>query len=355
MKSLLRPHIEQILRRLPVSRVAFAERDALAAQLRASAPAVQSAYAAAIFQLPPSLCSVEIKAEDGRSFGLIIASENRGPYEERILATREYSEIARLLIAVLKGHGVLIDLGANVGTVTLPVAMTGSRVLAVEMLPENSLRLRLAALVNRFPHVRIVQAAASDADGLTNYLGGEAFARVSADGSQMALSLTLDTIVAGIDLAEPGFLAGELAIKLDIEGHEYRALQGAERLLARRPIVVFEAIEMEGNCGDATRCKLMLQDMNYRLFMLRDRILVPKAASDLQEELVADFLALPAERTFEIGYEIRQPSHAEQMRWLAQTAAASPDHRTHATRVLARLAAEDAAFARVSAELRQSL
>jgi FkbM family methyltransferase len=39
MKRILRPHIERILRRLPVSRVAFAERDAFAAQLRALAPA----------------------------------------------------------------------------------------------------------------------------------------------------------------------------------------------------------------------------------------------------------------------------------------------------------------------------
>src|SRR3954451_4991132 len=37
MKSFLRPHVEWILRRLPVSRAAFAERDSLVAQLRTSA------------------------------------------------------------------------------------------------------------------------------------------------------------------------------------------------------------------------------------------------------------------------------------------------------------------------------
>jgi FkbM family methyltransferase len=43
VKSFLRPHVERILRSLPVSRVAFAERDALAAQIRALAPALSDA------------------------------------------------------------------------------------------------------------------------------------------------------------------------------------------------------------------------------------------------------------------------------------------------------------------------
>jgi FkbM family methyltransferase len=47
MKNLLRPYIEWIFRRLPVSRVAFAERDALAAQLRALATAMPTGSEAA--------------------------------------------------------------------------------------------------------------------------------------------------------------------------------------------------------------------------------------------------------------------------------------------------------------------
>jgi FkbM family methyltransferase len=305
--------------------------------------------------LPPFLQSVEITAEDGQSFWLVIAEESRGPYEQWILATRDYSEIARLLIAILRGRGTLIDLGANVGTVSMPVAMTGSRVLAIEMLPENCLKLNLAVLVNGFPQVRVVQAAVSSTDGIVKYQGEEAFATVTAEGTQKALALTLDTIIAGLDLADPGFINGELALKIDIEFYEFRALQGAQRFLRRRPIVLFESIELEGGHGQATDCKVLLEKMDYRLFMLKDRILIPKAAFDLQEELVADFLALPAERSFEIGYEIRRPSHVEQMRWLTALATGSPNHRIHATRVLARLAAEDTAFARISADLRGSL
>jgi len=42
-----------------------------------------------------------------------------------------------MLKKTLNGTGTLLDIGAHIGTIALPVAATGSRVVAIEMNPAN--------------------------------------------------------------------------------------------------------------------------------------------------------------------------------------------------------------------------
>jgi tRNA G37 N-methylase Trm5 len=91
------------------------------------------------------------------------------------MPNRHFSHLASLFLQLLRDDGTLIDLGANIGTVCLPVAASGRRVIAVEMNPRNVLKLALAALVNRFPNLRIVQAAVTDTDGVVGHVGDAAW------------------------------------------------------------------------------------------------------------------------------------------------------------------------------------
>lgn len=298
---------------------------------------------------------------DGKTFDLVVSRESPGTYERAILATPHESENTRLIRCILGGAGTLIDLGANIGTIAIPIGCTGSRVLAVEMLPENCLKLGLSVLANRLSRVRVVQAAASETDGVLNFDGTEAWGAVANDGSQRAVALSLDTIVASALLAEPDFLDGEIVLKMDIEGYEHQALLGAGSFLKRRPIVLFESVETEGEPGVAYKCKAVFESLDYRLFMIRATVLVPKFSRDVQEEYVSDFLAVPAEKIEAVKarlrgvYEFRTPEAEEAIAWMQASAFHSPNHRTHVSRVVERLAKCDPTFAAKAEALRVRL
>jgi FkbM family methyltransferase len=238
------------------------------------------------------------------------------------------------------------------------VAAAGSSVIAVEMLPGNCLRLMLAALANGFSRIRVVQAAVNSSDGMLPFSGDEAWGTVVKDATQQAVALRLDTILTDAARENPTLLRPPFALKIDIEGHEYQALLGADRFLAdHRPIVIFESIQRDDGIETTRDCKDLLIAGGYHLFMLRERLLIPKAASDIQEELVGDFVAVPSERVGTIrerlvGFEIRQPTMEERLRWLVTLSKETNEHRQHAIRVIDTLGQDDAAFAAASADLR---
>ena len=187
--------------------------------------------------------------------------------------------------------------------------------------------------------MRVVQTAVGSVDDLLTYSGDEAWGTVSQGPGPQAVAMRLDTILDETALVMPTLLRPPFALKIDVEGHEYHALLGAERFLEQhRPTVLFESIET-GGANDRTReCKDLLVSAGYSLFMLKDGILIPKTSADVQEELVADFSALPPGAVPPLGHEVRQPTTEERTAWLDALEAVSPDHKHHAERVRARLA-----------------
>jgi len=119
MKNFLRPHIERILRNLPVSRVAFAERDALASQLHALLPMLSKADA------------------DANCFDIIFQMEQYDPrnLEEAVPSARSLEE--RIEITALCHDADVLPRVANAGAVVrqedgtdVQIMHNGIRVLA---------------------------------------------------------------------------------------------------------------------------------------------------------------------------------------------------------------------------------
>jgi FkbM family methyltransferase len=218
-----------------------------------------------------------------------------------------------------------------------------------------------AALANRFSRFRVVQAAVSSSDGMLSFSGDEAWATVVKCGNQQALTMRLDTILMDVGRENPDLLRPPFALKIDIEGHEYQALLGASRFLAEhRPLVLFESIERKDGVERTKECKELLIASGYHLFMLRERLLIPKSVNDVQEALVGDFAAVPSERTDGmrerfVGFEIRQPTMEERLRWLVTLSKETDQHRRHAIRVIDTLGQRDLAFAEASADLRMDI
>ena len=153
-------------------------------------------------------------------------------------------EERRWIRDTLRAGDVALDLGANVGllTVTMAAAVGGSgHVVSFEPLPAAAEMLKISVRENGFEdRVRIEAAAVGDHGGTVHlldapngnlsasHLVGEADTRATVE----ALMVTLD----GQDLPRPVRL-----IKADIEGAEPLAFTGAERLLREdRPLILCE-------------------------------------------------------------------------------------------------------------------
>jgi FkbM family methyltransferase len=207
---------------------------------------------------------------------------------------KKNGDLALLILNYLDGHGTLFDVGANIGMISLPVAVTGSHVLGVELVPENCLYLHLSVMKNRLSNVRIFQAAAGYYQGITGYAGEEGTAYVTPT-DHPAVALPLDDIA---DLAEQqgaGFLQQPVFLKIDTEGYELNVLKGASRIFKDiNPIIAFESITIEGSNLDREwrrrQVKLLLEDQGYHLNMYHKHTLVPRSANDLQEGQIAEYI-----------------------------------------------------------------
>lgn len=304
------------------------------------------------FSLPKGL---RICAMTGVQQGYFLAfSDTHSAYEAGVERLGAPDNNARLLMALLGGAGTLVDVGANIGTIAVPVAIRGSSVIAVEMNPENCLKLWIAAEANRLQTFHIVQAAASDHDGMVKFTGREAWGHVNEEGIP-ALSLRIDTILSRFrGVPDP------IVFKLDVEGHEAAVLRGAGGTLQRvRPIVLFEALEIEGAAFSQGRAaKLLLEGAGYELYLTRGNILCPRTAMDMQEGHVTDFLGVPRERRSVLdtlganGVSVRQFTLEERLKWITEMVSGPGiAHQRHAAGVLLRLEREDPELSKSAAPM----
>ncbi len=163
----------------------------------------------------------------------------------------ETLELATELIRTSIGRDALvgttlIDVGANIGTTTVPALLSGTfeRALAIEPEADNFSDLRLNVQLNSLEsRVVAVRAAASNCEGSTRLLvrpGRSGKHRLHGpreskrDGVEVS-TMTIDALLQreGISPANVGLLW------IDAEGSEDRVIAGATAILeARRPIVL---------------------------------------------------------------------------------------------------------------------
>lgn len=128
------------------------------------------------------------------------------------------------------GQGdVVIDIGAHVGAVSLPIAVRGARVFAYEPDPDNFWVLMLNKQRNRASSLSAFELAVSSRKGHAAFVRGRSFAEGSLQeaGSVFAGSdsgvLTVGTTTLGAIFAEHAIDYVKL-LKIDCEGGEYDIL-----------------------------------------------------------------------------------------------------------------------------------
>ena len=134
-----------------------------------------------------------------------------------------YERKNALLLASLCQPGMTVfDVGANAGYFTILFATAvgeHGRVIAFEPDPQNLLALNRHASLNRLSDVIVVGSAVADRGGQTNFDCSASMGKVANEGALKVPTCSLD------DYRMPDL------VKMDIEGGEVIALQGAGNIL----------------------------------------------------------------------------------------------------------------------------
>ena len=143
--------------------------------------------------------------------------------------------IQQCLARELRTGDVFYDVGANAGFFSLLASKcvgSAGKVFAFEPLPENACSIRSQLELNDINNCTVVQAAVSDRDGTIEFSSGEDTstahikgARGEEDGGPMFSVRTISLDQFTQETSPPDF------IKMDIEGAEILALEGAAAIL----------------------------------------------------------------------------------------------------------------------------
>jgi FkbM family methyltransferase len=170
-----------------------------------------------------------------------------------IMPAREHG--VRSIVEGCIGPGsIFVDGGANLGFYSILAAKragSGGRVIAFEMMPDTAALLRSNVAANGPLAIEIDERALSDRDGQSVNAsvepGQHGQASIVKEGAHGRKVIEVKTVT--LDSALLGYGPIDL-IKLDLEGAEYAALQGAKSVLARTSCVVFESNERDHRIFD---------------------------------------------------------------------------------------------------------
>lgn len=200
-------------------------------------------------------------------FTMLVSGTDEGIGRELAFYRIHEPMVTRLLPGFVRLGDTVLDIGANIGYYTLLFSQlvgADGMVVAVEPHPQNVHLLELNLRLNRVMNVKVVPVAISDEVGMAQMFVSEGSnwhsLHLTERTSHKTITVpttTIDTIVAqlgrSIDL-----------IRMDIEGWEIKALQGAEGTLKRDlPSLVMEIHPDYMQQGELRRFLAWLQSFRY--------------------------------------------------------------------------------------------
>lgn len=215
---------------------------------------------------------------------------------ERIMWANAYERpLIALLKRIAKPDWIALDVGANVGAVTLALARllgTSGHVHSFEPGPPNLQRLRANLSLNPalLPRVTVHAAGVSDSPGELRWQeedGNPGNALLGTHGTHTVPVLRLDDFVMQQKLTRIDF------IKVDVEGMELNVFRGGLQSLQRhQPVLYFETLarfrsEHEGK-NLSLIAQMLTESAGYNLYRLtRDGALLPVNGHNFADYTVA--------------------------------------------------------------------
>ncbi len=187
--------------------------------------------------------------------------------------------------------GSFVDVGANIGALTIPVARhlaDKAKVIAVEASPRIAEILAYNIKMNGLQNVQLSRCAAGRNQGTTEfYVPPESHFGMGSMSPQFNSAPTTIPMMSLDSLLEASGADRVAAIKIDVEGHEADVIEGATTVLSQRPapLVIFEFCdwaEERAYPGDVGRAQRLLMELGFKVLKM-DSFL--KASSPLSSPL----------------------------------------------------------------------
>lgn len=178
----------------------------------------------------------------------------------------ELDFLARVIFGQLPKAGVCLDLGANIGNHSLAFSPHFSRVIAFEPHPRTFRLLQMNAELA--PNVTALNLGASSAKGVISV--GQDPQNLAATGlgrDGVASMARVDFQLVRIDDLADVQQAGPVTfMKIDVEGHEAQALEGASDTIRRHtPLIAIEVLRNDVENGETAALRV-LQGLGYSHF-----------------------------------------------------------------------------------------
>jgi len=166
-------------------------------------------------------------------------SENNVASEMFIQGQKFYQDEEQFIVSLLKENSVFIDIGANIGNLSLAASniIKDGEIYAIEAQPKTYQAL-IQNIKDNSRNIKAFNLAVSNKPGkvyMTD-LHADDCNFVSQEGSENNISVQSDTIDSLLE-KHNGLID---LIKIDVEGYELMALEGAQSTLTKTKYVYFE-------------------------------------------------------------------------------------------------------------------
>ncbi len=218
-----------------------------------------------------------------------------------------HNRIFRALLDMATPTSTILDVGANVGSISIPLAirLPQAQVFAFEPNPHALARLERNRSLNRLHNLQIVAKGVGDCPGhLTLNLFDDASGDIGLSSfltpSNTEAQIDRKAVeVTTLDTYANQFDRPVSAIKIDVQGFEAEVLEGGGELIStQRPRILLEHEDINFTSADAAseakqRLRRFFDDRGYEVFYLTrhdPELLFPV---EWQRPLNGDLLALP--------------------------------------------------------------
>ena len=289
----------------------------------------------------PSARTIELRIDARLSppYTVVIAEDADDVISAAFLAGRGADinlNLISLILALVPAGGTYLDLGANIGSISLPVAAAGRRVLSVEADSLNAELLgasvRASGLSDR---MRVIATAVGDRVGEASFVPHGCHGQLVDGDAAGATRIPLTTVDA---LLESQRLPRVDLVKIDVEGAELDVLHGLAHLAQRAdaPYLLVECCTHTLTEYGQTTADLIsiLESYGYAVYNVDDNRLMRRHPDEVQVTTVMDVLAAKQGVPHLTGWRVEPPMTRREIvdRFVAESRIWNPDCRAATAR-----------------------